>query len=156
MTHKDYMQIAFEEAFQGMRNNEGGPFGAVIVEDGRIIGKGHNIVTSTNDPTAHAEVVAIRNACKEKNNFHLSTAVLYASCEPCPMCLAAIYWANIKTVYFCSGREDAAGIGFNDNFIYNELNLPLDKRNMLIEQINMPVSDKLFNEWTNKQDKTRY
>lgn len=156
MTHVDFMLNAFEEAFHGMRNNHGGPFGAVITLDGIIIGKGHNMVTSTNDPTAHAEMVAIRNACKNTNSFHLADSVLYASCEPCPMCLAAIYWANIKTVYFCSDRLDAAEIGFNDKFIYDELSLPIEKRTMKLEKIHLPMATELLDEWNKKQDKTGY
>ena len=119
------MTEACHEARKGMLNNEGGPFGAIIVANGEIIGRGHNKVTSTNDPTAHAEVVAIRDACKKVKNFHLAEdVVLYTSCEPCPMCMAAIYWANIKTVYFASDRNDAERIGFDDKFIYDELQLP--------------------------------
>jgi guanine deaminase len=156
MTHNDFMFCAFEEAFIGMRNNHGGPFGAVITLEGIIIGKGYNMVTSTNDPTAHAEIVAIRNACKNTNTFHLTDSVLYTSCEPCPMCLAAMYWANIKTVYFCSDRLDAAEIGFNDKFIYDELNISIDKRKMKVEKIHLPLATELFNEWVKKQDKTPY
>jgi guanine deaminase len=156
MTHSDYMHLAFEEAFTGMRNNQGGPFGAVIISDGIVIGIGHNMVTSTNDPTAHAEIVAIRNACKKTKSFQLMNAVLYTSCEPCPMCMAAIYWANIKTVYFCSDRIDAASIGFSDKFIYDELNISLDKRSVKMEKINLPIATELFDEWTKKQDKTAY
>jgi guanine deaminase len=111
MTHEDYMLCAFDEAFKGMRSNKGGPFGSVIVSDGIVIGKGHNMVTSTNDPTAHAEIVAIRNACRAVAAFHLPYAVLYTSCEPCPMCLAAIYWANIKAVYYCADRIYSLKLG---------------------------------------------
>ncbi|MBN8641248.1 MAG: nucleoside deaminase [Flavobacteriales bacterium] len=156
MTHEDYMLFAFDEAFTGMRSNKGGPFGSVIVSDGIVIGKGHNMVTSTNDPTAHAEVVAIRNACRAAAAFHLPNAVLYTSCEPCPMCLAAIYWANIKTVYYCADRIDAARIGFDDKFIYEELIISPSKRIMKVEQLHLPISNELFNEWTDKQDKTSY
>lgn len=156
MTHEEYMQLAFKEAFNGIRNNHGGPFGAIIVSDGKVIGRGCNMVTSTNDPTAHAEIVAIREACKNTDSFHLSDAVLYASCEPCPMCLSAIYWANIKTVYYCSDRFDAAKIGFSDKFIYDELALPVSERNIQIKQIDLPVASELLNEWSGKQDKTFY
>lgn len=156
MTHEDYMLCAFNEAFTGMRSNKGGPFGAVIVSDGIVVGKGHNMVTSTNDPTAHAEIVAIRNACQATAAFHLKGAVIYTSCEPCPMCLAAIYWANIKTVYYCADRIDAANIGFDDKFIYEELIISPNKRRMKVEQILLPISTILFNEWANKQDKTPY
>lgn len=156
MTHEEYMQLAFKEAFNGIRNNHGGPFGAIIVSDGKVIGRGCNMVTSTNDPTAHAEIVAIREACKNTDSFHLSDAVLYASCEPCPMCLSAIYWANIKTVYYCSDRFDVAKIGFSDKFIYDELALPVSERNIQIKQIDLPVASELLNEWSGKQDKTFY
>jgi len=156
MTHEEYMLCAFDEAFIGMRNNKGGPFGSVIVSEGIIIGKGHNMVTSTNDPTAHAEIVAIRNACKTVDTFHLPNAVLYTSCEPCPMCLAAIYWANFKSVYYCADGSDAARIGFNDKFIYDELLIPVSKRKIKVERLHLPITTELFNEWTNKQDKTSY
>jgi tRNA(Arg) A34 adenosine deaminase TadA len=153
---KDYMKYAFEEAYTGMKNNEGGPFGAVIVLNDEIIGRGHNKVISQNDPTAHAEIVAIRDACNRKQTFHLNDAVLYASCEPCPMCLSAIYWANIKTIYYCYDRDDAANIGFNDKFIYDELSQPINKRSLKMEKIDMPFSNDLFEEWKNKQDKIPY
>jgi len=156
MTHEEYMELAFKEAFYGIRNNNGGPFGAIIVLDGIIIGRGCNMVTSTNDPTAHAEIVAIREACKNTESFHLSNAVLYASCEPCPMCLSAIYWADIKTVYYCSDRFDAAKIGFSDKFIYDELLLPISERSIQIKQIYLPFGSELLNEWSEKLDKTLY
>jgi len=156
MTHEQYMSLAFEEAFKGMRNNSGGPFGSVIVSNGVIIGRGHNMVTSANDPTAHAEVVAIRNACKKVSSFHLPDAVLYASCEPCPMCLAAIYWANIKTVYYCADRADAAHIGFSDKFIYDEFCIAENERSIKMEHLYLPASKELFSEWMNKQNKIPY
>lgn len=156
MTHKDCIQFAINEAFLGMRNNQGGPFGAVILSEGKIIGKGYNMVTSTNDPTAHAEIMAIRDACRKVNTFILSDAILYSSCEPCPMCMAAIYWSNIRTVYFCSDREDAAKIGFNDKFIYDEINTPINKRSIKMEKIFSPIASDLFNEWSKKLDKTLY
>jgi tRNA(Arg) A34 adenosine deaminase TadA len=154
MNHEIYMQYAFDEAFYGMHNNHGGPFGAIIVSDGNIIGKGHNMVTLMNDPTAHAEIVAIREACKTKNSFYLHNTVLYATCEPCPMCLAAIYWANIKTVFYCYDRIDAANIGFDDNFIYKEINMPINQRRLNMNKI--PFLNNLFNEWSQKQDRTHY
>ncbi len=154
MKHEEYMQLALEEATLGMEHNHGGPFGAIVVQDGKIIGRGHNMVTSTNDPTAHAEVVAIREACKEKGNFHLHDAVLYASCEPCPMCLSAIYWANIKTVYYCNDRVDAARIGFSDKLIYDEINLPIDERSVRL--VNMQIRNYIFDDWLKKLDKVEY
>lgn len=150
------MQIAFDEAYTGMRSNEGGPFGAVVVIDGKIVGKGFNSVTATNDPTAHAEIVAIRNACAELGVFHLPDAILYATSEPCPMCLSAIYWANIKTVYYCTDKYQVEEIGFSDKFIYDELALPQEKRSLNIERINLPQGADLFHEWMTKIDKTEY
>lgn len=156
MTHEEFMQIAFDEAYTGMRSNEGGPFGAVVAIDGKIVGKGYNSVTATNDPTAHAEIVAIRNACAELEVFHLPDAVLYATSEPCPMCLSAIYWANIKTVYYCTDKYQVEEIGFSDKFIYDELALPQEKRSLNIERINLPQGVELFHEWITKTDKTAY
>lgn len=156
MKHEDFMKEAFNEAFQGMRNNEGGPFGAVVVLDGKIIGRGNNKVTSTNDPTAHAEVVAIRNACKALEQFHLPDATIYATSEPCPMCLSAIYWANIKTVYYCTDKFQVEKIGFSDKFIYDELALPKEKRTLHIDKINLPEGIDLFYEWMTKGDRTAY
>ena len=156
MSDVKYMYVACEEAQEGMRNNHGGPFGAVIVMNGKIIGRGHNRVTSTNDPTAHAEVMAIRDACKNVQNFHLSDAVLYTSCEPCPMCMAAIYWANIKKVFYASNRNDAERIGFDDKFIYDELQLPIEERSIEMKHMHEPLADEVFNEWSEKFDKTEY
>lgn len=156
MTHDEYLHIAFENAFSGMRNNQGGPFGAVIVSRGNIIGTGYNMVTATNDPTAHAEIVAIRRACIHNNSFDLSGAVLYSTCEPCPMCMSAIYWANIQKVYYSLSRDDAAKIGFNDKLIYEELAKPVDNRSLKMAQLHLPVADDLFIEWSLKQDKTSY
>ena len=154
--HGDHMISAFDEAFIGMRNNDGGPFGAVIVLNDKIIGKGHNMVTSQNDPTAHAEIVAIRNACNNKKIFHLDNAILYTTCEPCPMCLSAIYWANIKAIYYYYDRNDAANIGFNDKFIYDELEKPINIRSVGIKKIELQIPSDLFEEWKNKQDKLMY
>jgi guanine deaminase len=156
MTNEDYMSYAFEEALNGIRNNKGGPFGAVVVSDGIIIGRGCNMVTSTNDPSAHAEIVAIREACKNQNSFHLSNAVIYATCEPCPMCLSAIYWANIEKVYYCLDRVDASNVGFDDKFIYEELARPITERSIKVEQMNLKGAADLFNEWSEMQDKILY
>ena len=155
-THEYYLNIAFEEAFASVRNNIGGPFGAVVVKDGKIIGKGSNRVTSQTDPTAHAEITAIREACRNTATFDLSGATLYSTCEPCPMCLSAIYWANIKSVFFVSTREDAALIGFRDSHIYEELALPLQERKISFMQLPDPKASELFKEWNGKQDKIRY
>ncbi len=156
MTHKEFMIEACNEAIAGMRNNHGGPFGAIIVKNDKIIGRGHNMVTSTNDPTAHAEIVAIRDACKRTEQFHLEDAVIYTSCEPCPMCLAAIYWANIKTVFYSSDRVDAEKIGFDDKFIYDELNLPIEKRSLIMNKLPISLAKIIFDEWMMKQDKKEY
>ncbi len=151
-----YLNEAFDLAYQSVRNNIGGPFGAVVVMDGKIIGKGGNRVISQNDPTAHAEIVAIREACRNISNFDLSGAVLYATCEPCPMCLSAIYWANIMEVYYCSTRYQAEAIGFKDNHIYEELNLLPEERALSFHQVTHPEAAGLFREWAEKQDKMVY
>jgi len=156
MKHIDFLQIAIDEALMGMRQNEGGPFGAVVVSDGRIIGKAHNRVTSLIDPTAHAEILAIREACKTNNSYHLEEASIYTTCEPCPMCLSAIYWAKISKVYFCSDRHDASDMGFNDQYIYEELSLPPGKRTLQQERINLIQSEQLMQEWIAKSDKKTY
>ena len=150
------MTEAVKEALKGMRNNEGGPFGCVIVKDGKIVGRGHNIVTSTNDPTAHAEVTAIRDACKNLGTFQLEGCTVYTSCEPCPMCLGAIYWARPDKVYYGSSQNDAAKVGFDDAYIYNEIPLPYDKRSIPFEQLAREIALEPFNEWDEKEDKTEY
>ena len=146
--------IALSE--NGVRNNEGGPFGCVIVKDDTIIGRGNNRVTSSNDPTAHAEVVAIRDACKNLNTFQLDGCEVYTSCEPCPMCLGAIYWARPKAIYYANTREDAAGIGFDDSMIYNEIGCGLDKRKIPIINLGREDALKIFEEWKSKTDKVQY
>lgn len=152
----NYLDEAFNEAFHSVRNNMGGPFGAVVVMDGKVIGRGGNRVSSTNDPTAHAEIVAIRDACRNINNFDLAGAVIYATCEPCPMCLSAIYWANIRKVYYSLTRTDAESIGFRDNHIYEELNLLPGERKTSFIHVHHPLANLLFREWTEKTDKTPY
>lgn len=154
--HYHFMKMAIEESKQGMEKNQGGPFGAIVVKDGKIVGVGNNRVTSSNDPTAHAEVVAIRDACKNLNTFQLDGCVLYTSCEPCPMCLGAIYWARPDKVYYANTREDAAHIGFDDDFIYNEINLPMNERKIPFEQINREEALSVFKQWSEKADKTEY
>ncbi len=150
------MERAIELALKGMRNNEGGPFGAIVVKDGQIIGRGNNCVTSTNDPTAHAEIVAIRDACKNTNSFKLDDCVIYASCEPCPMCLSAIYWSHIKKVYFGCSTSDAAEIDFDDKFIYKELNISISKRKIPMAQLLRDKALEVFSEWKDKPDTTKY
>lgn len=154
--HEHFMDVAISNAIKGMKNNEGGPFGCVIVKDGEIIGKGNNKVTSTNDPTAHAEILAIRDACENLNSFQLDGCIIYTSCEPCPMCLGAIYWARPDKVYFGSNKKDAAKIDFDDDFIYKELPLPYNKRSIPFEQINKEKAVKVFELWSEKEDKTKY
>ncbi|MEI7500083.1 MAG: nucleoside deaminase [Bacteroidota bacterium] len=151
-----YLNEAFDEAFQSVRSNIGGPFGAVIVMDGKIIGKGGNRVSSQNDPTAHAEIVAIRDACQNIKNFDLTGSILYSTCEPCPMCLSAIYWANIKAVYYCSTRYDADAIGFKDSHIYEELTIQPENRKIKFIKISHTKAIELFREWTEKADKISY
>lgn len=155
-THHKFMTDAIEQSRNGMNNNEGGPFGAIIVKEGKIVGVGNNRVTSSNDPTAHAEITAIREACKNLNSFQLEGCILYTSCEPCPMCLGAIYWARPDKVFYAGTREDAADIGFDDDFIYSEINVSMSKRKIPFEQINREGAVNVFQEWLKKTDKTAY
>ncbi|WP_075341406.1 nucleoside deaminase [Tenacibaculum agarivorans] len=155
-THEEYMSEAVKAALRGMQNNEGGPFGCIIVKDGEIVGRGNNKVTSTNDPTAHAEVTAIRDACKNLGSFQLEGCIIYTSCEPCPMCLGAIYWARPDKVYYGSSQSDAANIGFDDEFIYKEIPLPYHKRSIPFEQIGRDIALEPFNKWSEKDDKIKY
>jgi tRNA(Arg) A34 adenosine deaminase TadA len=156
MDEKDFMRRAIALSRQGLAGGHGGPFGAVVVADGRIVGEGFNQVTSTNDPTAHAEVVAIRAACKALGRFDLSGCEIFASCEPCPMCLSAVYWARIGRIYYGNGRADAARIGFDDAEIYTEVARPLGERHLPLVRL-LPVEARAaFDEWERKQDKVRY
>ena len=139
-----------------MLRGDGGPFGCVIVKDGEIVGRGNNKVTSTNDPTAHAEVVAIREACKALGDFQLTGCVLYTSCEPCPMCLGAIYWARPDRIVYACTREDAADAGFDDQLIYDELPLPYTERKIPTEHAFRDEAQVVFNEWKAKEDKVAY
>ena len=156
MDKKKFMQEAIRCSIEGMDSNAGGPFGAVIVKDGEIIARGWNKVTSTNDPTAHAEVTTIREACKKLGTFDLSDCELYTSCEPCPMCLAAAYWAGIKKIYYGNTRKDAANIDFDDDFIYKEIPLPMDERSIPMEQIDREEAIKAFEKWKQKEDRIEY
>lgn len=153
---KEFMRRAIELAQKGIDANDGGPFGCVIVRNGEIVGEGWNQVTSTNDPTAHAEVVAIRNACKNLNTFQLEDCIIYTSCEPCPMCLGAIYWARPKAIYYACNKVDAAEIAFDDKFIYDELALPLNERMIKTECFMREEGLKVFQSWVDKLDKTEY
>lgn len=152
----DFMKEAIRLSHESVQDGKGGPFGAVVVKDGKIIARGQNRVTSANDPTAHAEVVAIREACRVLGSFQLENCELYTSCEPCPMCLGAIYWARPKKVYYANTKEDAASIGFDDHFIYNELQLPIQERKFLMEQVGRNEAMNVFEEWKNKTDKIPY
>ncbi len=151
-----YMEQAVGLSKYGMENNHGGPFGAIIIKDGQIAGQGFNQVVSANDSTAHAEIVAIRDACKNLETFDLSGCIIFASCEPCPMCLAAIYWANITEVYFANQSLDAEEIGFRDNFIYEDFLKPLEKRMVYTKRVFSPEAKRIFGDWLKKQDKISY
>lgn len=148
--------MAIDLSLQGMRENKGGPFGAIVVKDGLVIGRGNNQVSSTMDPTAHAEVVAIRDACKNLNWFQLDGCEIYTSCEPCPMCLGAIYWARPDRVYYANTRQQAAEIGFDDSFIYEEVKTDIPFRKIPMIQIGQTEAMKVFEEWKNKPDKMEY
>ena len=147
---------AIELSRYGMNSNAGGPFGAIVVKDGKIIGEGYNKVTSTNDPTAHAEIIAIREATKYLNNYQLEDCTIYTSCEPCPMCLGAIYWARPTRVVYACSKQDAANIDFDDAFIYKEIGLSMDKRFIKTKQILREKGVEVFNEWKIKNDKSEY
>lgn len=151
--HQEYMRRAIEAAREGMNSNQGGPFGAVIVRNGQILAEGCNQVVSTADPTAHAEVTAIRLACRKINDINLSGCVIYTSCEPCPMCLGAIYWAGIEKIYYACTKEDAAAVDFADAFIYQELNTPKAERLLIQEICLREEALPVFEEWRNKQNK---
>lgn len=158
MTEEDkkFMRRAIELAENGMDTNTGGPFGAVIVKDGEIIAEGCNKVTSQNDPTAHAEVDAIRTACKKLNTFQLDDCIIYTSCEPCPMCLGAIYWARPKKVYYACTRSDASNIDFDDQLIYDEIAVDISSRQIVFENFLRDEALKVFEKWDSKTDKTEY
>ncbi len=154
---KRFMLRAIELANGSIDSNTGGPFGCVIAKDGRVVGEGVNQVTSTNDPTAHAEVVAIRNACRNLNSFQLEGCVVYTSCEPCPMCLGAIYWARPERIYIACSRDDAAAAGFDDAFIYDELcTTDLKDRKVPILTLLRDEGLKVFENWIAKPDKIEY
>lgn len=156
LDHERFLGLAIAEAERGVTAQDGGPFGAVVVRDGAVIASGHNRVTSTNDPTAHAEVVAVRAACATLKSFQLDGCDVYASAEPCPMCMGALYWARPRAVYFAATREDAAQAGFDDAFIYDELALPIDTRKMTIRHVVVPTAQLPFELWAKLGDKIRY
>lgn len=147
-----FMAEAVRLSFETMRGNKGAPFGCVVVKDGRIISRGFNSVLSSNDPTAHAEIVAIREACKVLHSYQLTGCSLYSSCEPCPMCLSAIYWARPDKVYFANTRHDAARIGFDDAFIYSEISQDARHRKIPFLQLEYPDAMKAFLEWEGKHN----
>lgn len=151
-----FMQAAIDLARENLKFKNGGPFGAVIVKNGKIIGRGVNTVTTNNDPTAHAEVNAIREACENLNTFQLEGCDIYSSCEPCPMCLGAIYWARPRKLFFATSREDAAKAGFDDAEIYKELELPFAKRKLPTEQLMKSEGEEIFKTWIDCEFKTKY
>lgn len=153
---KQFMEEAIRLSLVEMRKGNGGPFGAVVVKDGKIVGRGCNLVSSTNDPTAHAEVVAIRDACKNLNTYQLSGCEIYTSCEPCPMCLGAIYWARPAKVYFGCTKENAASHGFDDHFIYQEMDKPADTRHIPFVQLMKDEAELAFLEWDKLEGKKLY
>lgn len=153
---KEFMQEAIRLSIENIRSGNGGPFGCVIVKDGAVIARGTNSVTSSNDPTAHAEVVAIRNACAALQSFQLTGCEIYSSCEPCPMCLGAIYWARPDRIYFAGGRNDAAAAGFDDDFLYRELPKHVSERTIPTEQLLRDEAVAAFREWEQKNDKIKY
>ncbi|WP_305239765.1 nucleoside deaminase [uncultured Muribaculum sp.] len=155
MTKEELMKEAIRLSEENL-DNGGGPFGAVIARDGEIVATGVNRVTASHDPTAHAEVSAIRAACQKLNTFNLSGCEIYTSCEPCPMCLAAIYWAHLDKVYFGNGKTDAKDIGFDDSFIYDELTIPREKRKLPAEMLLDKEAIRAFKMWQKKQDKIEY
>lgn len=155
MTPKELMRKAIELSMENIENG-GGPFGAVIARDGKIIATGVNRVTAEHDPTSHAEVNAIRSACRELNTYNLSGCEIYTSCEPCPMCLGAIYWAHLDKIYYGNNRTDAGDIGFDDSFIYDEIALPKDRRKLPSENMMSEEAIKAFELWMKKSDKVEY
>lgn len=154
--HSQFMEKAVALSREYMEKGHGGPFGAVVVKDGKIISEGWNQVTSNNDPTAHAEVQAIRKACEALQSFDLSGTEIYTSCEPCPMCLSAIYWARIEKIYYANTREDAARIEFDDDFIYQEIGRSISARSIPMLQLKSTEAHQVFQDWSKKQDKTQY
>lgn len=153
---KNFMQEAIRLSVTNVEEGKGGPFGAVVVKDGKIIAFGTNQVTANNDPTAHAEVVAIRNACTALNTFQLDGCEIYTSCEPCPMCLGAIYWARPDKLYYANSKEDAANIKFDDQFIYEEIAKPVEERKLFTKQILRDEALVAFQKWSESIVKTAY
>lgn len=154
--NSSYMEEAIRLSIDNVEQGRGGPFACVVVKDGRIIGRGVNQVTSTNDPTAHAEVVAIRDACKNLNSFQLDGCEIYTTCEPCPMCLGAIYWARPEKLYYANSKEDAAAIQFDDQFIYEEIAKPIGMRTLFTQQMMRSEALEAFKKWADSSIKIEY
>jgi guanine deaminase len=153
---KKFMREAIRLSLENVQSGKGGPFGAVIVKNGVMIATGVNEVTGTNDPTAHAEIIAIRNACKKLDSFQLDDCEIYCSCEPCPMCLGAIYWTRLKAVYFANTKKDAAEINFDDNSIYQEMELPINERKLPTIQLLRDEAQSAFIQWQKNDNKIDY
>mgnify|MGYP001278606937 FL=1 len=153
---KKFMREAIRLSMENVQSDNGGPFGTIIVKNGKIIATGVNEVTKSNDPTAHAEMIAIRNACEKLNSFQLDGCDIYCSCEPCPMCLGAIYWARPKSIYFANSKKDAAEINFDDNFIYQEIKLPIHERKLTITQLLRDEAQSVFLQWQESENKIEY
>ncbi|MNW34923.1 Guanine deaminase [compost metagenome] len=151
-----WMDKAIHVAYENVLQAIGGPFGAIVVKEDKVIGTGRNMVTSLNDPTAHAEVQAIREACRHLNDFQLKGCTIYTSCEPCPMCIGAIYWSRPDAVYFASSKEDAAQVGFDDQFIYKQIDLPMDQRSIPMKQIKTTKHSLPFDAWRTSNNKVEY
>ena len=156
MAEADHMRRAIGLSLEMMRSGQGGPFGAVVAKHGAIVAEGANQVTSANDPTAHAEIVAIRRACQALATFDLTGCEIYTSCEPCPMCLGAIYWARLSRIYYANDRQDAARIGFRDDFLYHEIPLPLDQRAISTARLLQAEGRAAFDEWDRNPNKIAY
>jgi guanine deaminase len=156
MSENTFMQRAIALALKNVQSGRGGPFGALVVKDGKVIAEATNSVTSTNDPTAHAEMLAIREGCRKLRLFHLAGCEIYASCEPCPMCLGAIYWARLERIYFAANAADAAKAGFDDSFIYQEISKPQDQRKIPILQLMHQESRAPFRAWALRPGKISY
>lgn len=156
MYKEEFMKEAIALAHQCMEDGDGGPFGVVIVKDGKIVGRGRNRVTVDNDPTAHAEVMAIRDACRRLETFQLDGCDIYTSCEPCPMCLGAIYWAHIERIYYAANQHDASDAGFDDSFIYKEIELSSNQRSIPAEQHLQATAAEVFEQWKEWEGKIAY
>ncbi|MDE0588212.1 MAG: nucleoside deaminase [Candidatus Marinimicrobia bacterium] len=153
---KKFMREAIRLSMENVQSGNGGPFGTVIVKNGKIIATGVNEVTKSNDPTAHAEMIAIRNACEKLNSFQLDGCDIYCSCEPCPMCLGAIYWARPKSIYFANSKKDAAEINFDDNVIFQEIKLPIHERKLTTTQLLRDEAQSVFLKWQESENKIEY